>query len=129
MILSGVLTQQQAIQGIDFNTIALLAGMMILVAIASRSGLFEFLAIWSAQRAHASPARVLVLLSLVTAIVSALLNNVTVVLLMAPVTLSIARRLRVAPFPFLVCEVMASNIGGAATLIGDPPNMMIGTAA
>lgn len=129
MVLSGVLTQQQAIQGIDFNTIALLAGMMILVAIAGRSGLFEFLAIWSAQRVRASPAGVLVLLSLVTAIVSAFLNNVTVVLLMAPVTLSIARRLRVAPFPFLVCEVMASNIGGAATLIGDPPNMMIGTAA
>lgn len=129
MVLSGVLTQQQAIAGIDFNTIALLTGMMILVAVASRSGLFEFLAIWSAQRVRGSPAGVLCLLSLVTAIISAFLNNVTLVLVMAPVTLSIARRLRVAPFPFLVCEVMASNIGGAATLIGDPPNIMIGSAA
>lgn len=129
MILSGVLTQEQAIAGIDFNTIALLTGMMILVSVASRSGLFEFLAIWSAQRMRGSPAGVLCLLSLVTAIISAFLNNVTLVLVMAPVTLSIARRLRVAPFPFLVCEVMASNIGGAATLIGDPPNVMVGSAA
>jgi Na+/H+ antiporter NhaD/arsenite permease-like protein len=129
MILSGVLTQDEALQGIDFNTIALLTGMMILVSIASRSGLFEFLAIWSAQRVRGSPAAMLILLSAVTAIVSAFLNNVTLVLVMAPVTLSIASRLRIAPFPFLMCEVMASNIGGAATLIGDPPNMMIGSAA
>jgi Na+/H+ antiporter NhaD/arsenite permease-like protein len=129
MILGGVLTQEQAIAGIDFNTVALLTGMMILVSVASRSGLFEFLAIWSAQRVRGSPAGVLCLLSLVTAIISAFLNNVTLVLVMAPVTLSIARRLRIAPFPFLVCEVMASNIGGAATLIGDPPNIMIGSAA
>lgn len=129
MILSGVLDQDAAIKGIDFNTIALLAGMMIIVSIARRSGLFEFLAIWSAQRVKGSPAGVLCLLSLVTAIVSAFLNNVTLVLVLAPVTLSIAQRLRVAPFPFLICEVMASNIGGAATLIGDPPNIMIGSAA
>ena len=129
MIASGVLTQDDALQGIDFNTIALLTGMMILVSIASRSGLFEFLAIWSAQRVRGSPPAMLVLLSAVTAIVSAFLNNVTLVLVMAPVTLSIASRLRIAPFPFLICEVMASNIGGAATLIGDPPNMMIGSAA
>lgn len=103
--------------------------MMILVSVASRTGLFEYLAIWSAQRMRGSPAGVLCLLSLITAIISAFLNNVTLVLVMAPVTLSIARRLRVEPFPFLVAEVMASNIGGAATLIGDPPNMMIGTAA
>ena len=129
MILCGVLTQEQAIAGIDFNTIALLAGMMILVSVASRTGLFEFLAIWSAQRVRGSPAGVLCLLSLITAILSAFLNNVTLVLVMAPVTLSIARRLRVEPFPFLIAEVMASNIGGAATLIGDPPNIMIGSAA
>jgi Na+/H+ antiporter NhaD/arsenite permease-like protein len=129
MILSGVLTQDEALQGIDFNTIALLTGMMILVSIASRSGLFEFLAIWSAQLVRSSPAGILILLSAVTAIVSAFLNNVTLVLVMAPVTLSIAQRLRITPFPLLMCEVMASNIGGAATLIGDPPNMMIGSAA
>jgi Na+/H+ antiporter NhaD/arsenite permease-like protein len=129
MILSGVLTQEEAIRGIDFNTIALLTGMMILVAIARRSGMFEFLAIWSAQRVRGSPAGVLCLLSIVTAVVSALLDNVTTVLLIAPVTLSITQRLKVPPFPFLFCEVLASNIGGTATLIGDPPNIMIGSAA
>ena len=129
MILSGVLTQDEAIRGIDFNTIALLTGMMILVAVARRSGVFEFLAIASAQLVRASPAGVLCLLSLVTALVSALLDNVTTVLLIAPVTLSITQRLRVPPFPFLFAEVMASNIGGTATLIGDPPNIMIGSAA
>jgi Na+/H+ antiporter NhaD/arsenite permease-like protein len=103
--------------------------MMILVSVARRSGVFEFLAIASAQLVRASPAGVLCLLSLVTAIVSALLDNVTTVLLIAPVTLSIAHRLRVQPFPFLFAEVMASNIGGTATLIGDPPNIMIGSAA
>ena len=129
MILSGVLDQTEAIRGIDFNTIALLTGMMVLVAIARRSGIFEFLALWSAQRVNASPAGVLILLSTVTAVVSALLDNVTTVLLIAPVTFSITQRLRVPPFPFLFAEVMASNIGGTATLIGDPPNIMIGSAA
>jgi Na+/H+ antiporter NhaD/arsenite permease-like protein len=129
MILGGVLTQDEAIRGVDFNTIALLTGMMVLVSIARRSGIFEFLAIWSAQRVNASPAGILVLLSLVTAVVSALLDNVTTVLLIAPVTLSITQRLRVPPFPFLFSEVLASNIGGTATLIGDPPNIMIGSAA
>ncbi len=129
MILAGVLTQEEAIRGIDFNTIALLTGMMILVSVARRSGVFEFLAIASAQLVRASPAGVLCLLSLVTAIVSALLDNVTTVLLIAPVTLSIAQRLRVPVFPFLFAEIMASNIGGTATLIGDPPNIMIGSAA
>ena len=124
-----MLTQEQAIAGIDFNTIALLTGMMILVSIARRSGVFEFLAIASAQRVKASPAGVLLLLALVTAILSALLDNVTTVLLIAPITLSIAQRLRVSAFPFLLCEIMASNIGGTATLIGDPPNIMIGSAA
>jgi Na+/H+ antiporter NhaD/arsenite permease-like protein len=129
MILSGVLTQEEAVRGIDFNTIALLTGMMILVSVARRSGVFEFLAIAAAQLARGSPAGVLCLLSLVTAIVSALLDNVTTVLLIAPVTLSIAQRLRVPPFPFLFAEIMAANIGGTATLIGDPPNIMIGSAA
>ena len=129
MILSGVLDQEEAIKGIDFNTIALLTGMMVLVAIARRSGIFEFLALWSAQRVNASPAGVLILLSMVTAVVSALLDNVTTVLLIAPVTFSITQRLKIAPFPFLFAEVMASNIGGTATLIGDPPNIMIGSAA
>jgi len=129
MILAGVLTQAEAIRGIDFNTLALLTGMMVLVSITRRCGVYEFLAIWSAQKARASPAGIMLMLALVTAIISAVLNNVTTVLLVAPVTLSIARRLGIAPFPFLFVEVMASNIGGAATLIGDPPNMLIGSAA
>jgi len=129
MILAGVETQSEAIRGIDFNTLALLSGMMMLVSIMRRSGIFEFLAIWSAQRVRASPAGILVMLALVTALVSSLLNNVTTVLLVAPVTLSMARRLGVAPFPFLFAEAMASNIGGTATLIGDPPNILIGSAA
>ncbi len=129
MIVTGVLNQAEAIRGIDFNTLALLTGMMVLVSIARRSGVFEYLAIWAAQRAGASPAGILCLLAVVTAVISALLNNVTMVLLVAPVTLAITRRLRVPPYPYLFAEVMASNIGGTATLIGDPPNIMIGSAA
>ncbi|HET8997442.1 MAG TPA: SLC13 family permease, partial [Acetobacteraceae bacterium] len=129
MVLTGVLTQQQAITGIDFNTIGLLTGMMMLVAISRRSGIFEYLAIRAVQIARASPAGLLVSLALVTALLSALLDNVTTVLLIAPVTIAICRRLEVPPFPFLISEVLASNFGGTATLIGDPPNILIGTAA
>jgi Na+/H+ antiporter NhaD/arsenite permease-like protein len=129
MIVAGVLTQEEAVRGVDFNTLALLVGMMILVSVSRRSGVFEYLAIWATQRARASPAGILCLLAVVTAVVSALLDNVTTVLLMAPITLSVARRLEVPAFPYLFCEVMASNIGGTATLIGDPPNIMIGSAA
>ncbi len=129
MIASGVLDQAEAIRGIDFNTIALLTGMMVLVSIARRSGMFEYLAIWSAKRGRAEPWRMLLILSLTTAVLSAFLDNVTTVLLIAPVTLSVTRRLGVAPYPFLFAEVLASNIGGTATLIGDPPNIIIGSAA
>jgi Na+/H+ antiporter NhaD/arsenite permease-like protein len=129
MIVTGVLTQGQAIQGIDFNTIGLLTGMMVLVSIARRSGVFEYLAIRAVQIAKASPPALLVSLALVTAGLSALLDNVTTVLLIAPVTISIARRLEVPPFAFLLAEVLASNFGGTATLIGDPPNILIGSAA
>jgi Na+/H+ antiporter NhaD/arsenite permease-like protein len=129
MIVSGVLSQEEAIRGIDFNTIALLTGMMVLVAITRRCGMFEYLAVWSAKKARAEPWAILVMLSLVTAILSALLDNVTTVLLVAPVTLEIARYLEVPPYPFLFAEVFASNVGGTATLIGDPPNIIIGSAA
>lgn len=129
MILAGVLTQDQAIHGIDFNTIGLLTGMMVLVAVSRRSGVFEFLAVWAAQAVRASPVGLLASLAVVTAVLSALLDNVTTVLLIAPVTISITRRLGVAPFPFLLAEVLASNFGGTATLIGDPPNILIGSAA
>jgi Na+/H+ antiporter NhaD/arsenite permease-like protein len=129
MILAGVLTQDQAIEGIDFNTIGLLTGMMVLVAVSRRSGVFEYLAISAAQAVRASPIGLLASLAVVTAMLSALLDNVTTVLLIAPVTIAITRRLGVAPFPFLLAEVMASNFGGTATLIGDPPNILIGSAA
>src|SRR6266567_7835895 len=129
MVVSGVLSQDEAIRGIDFNTIALLTGMMVLVAIARRCGMFEYLAVWSAQKGRAQPWAILAMLSLVTAILSAFLDNVTTVLLVAPVTLEIARYLEAPPYPFLFAEVFASNIGGTATLIGDPHNIIIGSAA
>src|SRR6266705_5315236 len=129
MVVSGVLTQDEAIRGIDFNTIALLTGMMVLVAIARRCGMFEYLAVWSAKKGRAQPWVILAMLSIITAVLSALLDNVTTVLLVAPVTLEIARYLEAPPYPFLFAEVFASNIGGTATLIGDPPNIIIGSAA
>jgi Na+/H+ antiporter NhaD/arsenite permease-like protein len=129
MIVSGVLSQEEAIHGIDFNTIALLTGMMVLVSISRRSGMFEYLAIWSAKRGRAQPWAMLLILSVTTAIVSAFLDNVTTVLLIAPVTLAVTKQLDVPPYPFLFAEVLASNIGGTATLIGDPPNIIIGSAA
>ncbi|MGZ3308161.1 MAG: SLC13 family permease [Xanthobacteraceae bacterium] len=127
MIFVGALDQDEAVKGIDWNTIGLLTGMMILVSISRRSGMFEYLAIWSAQKAKASPAGILVLLQITTAVVSALLDNVTTVLLVVPVTLAITNELDVPPYPFLFAEVFASNIGGTATLIGDPPNILIGS--
>src|SRR5215470_8833813 len=129
MILIGVLDQDEALRGIDWNTLGLLAGMMILVSISRRSGMFQYVAIWSAQRAKASPAGILLLLQLTTAVVSALLDNVTTVLLIVPVTLVITSELDVPPYPFLFAEIFASNIGGTATLIGDPPNILIGSLA
>jgi Na+/H+ antiporter NhaD/arsenite permease-like protein len=128
-ILIGVLDQNEALKGIDWNTIGTLAGMMIIMSIAQRSGVFQYLAIAAAQWTRANPTALLVLLQLITAVISAFLNNVTTVLLMAPVTLAITRELKVPPYPFLFAEVFASNIGGTATLIGDPPNIMIGSLA
>ncbi len=126
-IILGVLSQEQAIEGVDFNTLMLLAGMMLIVGITRRTGVFEYVAIWSAKRVRAHPAGVLALLALVTAVFSMLLDNVTTVLLIVPVTLAVTRVLKVDPYPFLVSQVMASNTGGTATLIGDPPNIMIGS--
>ncbi len=128
MIALGVLNQETAISGIDFNTLGLLAGMMVIVAITRSCGVFQFVAIWSAKKVRASPWGILFMLSLVTAIFSSLLDNVTTVLLIAPVTLLICHELKVDPYPFLFAEIFASNIGGTATLIGDPPNIMIGSA-
>ncbi len=129
MVVLGVINQEEAIRGIDWNTIGLLTGMMILVSISRRSGMFQYVAVWSAKAARAHPAGILLLLQITTAVLSAFLDNVTTVLLIVPVTLAITKELEVPPYPFLVGEVLASNIGGTATLIGDPPNIMIGSQA
>ncbi|MGW4394066.1 ArsB/NhaD family transporter [Amycolatopsis nivea] len=115
--------------GVDWNVLFLLLGMMIIVGILRRTGVFEFVAIWAAKRAKGSPLRIMLLLVLITAVASAFLDNVTTVLLIAPVTLLVCDRLDISPVPFLIAEVLASNIGGTATLIGDPPNIIIGSRA
>ena len=113
--------------GIDWNVIFLLVGMMLIVAVLKRTGAFEYLAILAAKRAKGRPFRVMVLLVLVTAVASAFLDNVTTVLLIAPVTFLVCERLAVPVAPFLIAEVFASNIGGTSTLVGDPPNIIIGS--
>ena len=126
----GVVDQHEAAADfVDWNTIGLLLGMMVIVAVLNKTGLFEYLAIKSAQWGKARPGRIMILLSVVTAVLSAFLDNVTTVILMVPVTFLIADALGVSPVPFLLTQVMASNVGGAATLIGDPPNILIGSAA
>ena len=115
--------------GIDWNVIFLLFGMMIIVGVLRQTGVFEYIAIWAAKRANGSPLRIMILLVLVTAFASALLDNVTTVLLIAPVTLLVCDRLAINPVPFLIAEVLASNIGGASTLVGDPPNIIIASRA
>jgi Na+/H+ antiporter NhaD/arsenite permease-like protein len=115
--------------GIDWNVLFLLLGMMLIVAVLRRTGAFEYLAIWAVKRAKGRPFRVMAILVLVTAVASAMLDNVTTVLLIAPVTLLVCDRLGVKPTPFLIAEVFASNIGGAATLVGDPPNIIIASRA
>jgi Na+/H+ antiporter NhaD/arsenite permease-like protein len=127
MVLVGVMDQEEALKGVDWNTIGLLTGMMILVSISRRSGMFQFVAVWSAQAAKAHPARMLLLLQICTAVLSAFLDNVTTVLLIVPVTLAITQELDVPAYPYLFAEIFASNIGGTATLIGDPPNILIGS--
>jgi Na+/H+ antiporter NhaD/arsenite permease-like protein len=115
--------------GVDWDVIFLLLGMMIIVSVLRQTGVFEYVAIWSAKRARGSPLRIMILLVLVTAIASALLDNVTTVLLIAPVTLLVCDRLAINPAPFLMAEAFASNIGGTATLVGDPPNIIIASKA
>ena len=128
MILIGVLDQETAIHHIDFNTLGLLMGMMIIVNITAETGLFNYLAIWAAQKVKAQPVALLVALATLTAVCSALLDNVTTVLLTVPVTFAITQQLKVDVKPFLMAQIISSNIGGTATLIGDPPNIMIGSA-
>ncbi len=129
IILIGVLDQEQAFQAIDWNVIFLLAGMMMIANVLRETGLFQWIAIQSVRLGKGSPYRILVILVLVTAVTSALLDNVTIVILMAPVTLFITASLGISPVPFLIALILASNIGGTATLVGDPPNILIGSAA
>ncbi|MDN3027211.1 ArsB/NhaD family transporter [Streptomyces sp. S.PB5] len=115
--------------GVDWNVIFLLMGMMMIVGVLKKTGMFEYLAIWSVKRARAKPFRVMAMLVVITAVASALLDNVTTVLLIAPVTLLVCERLALPATPFLIAEVLASNIGGTATLVGDPPNIIIASRA
>lgn len=129
VMLLKLMSASEAFSAIDFNVIFLLMGMMIVVNITSHTGIFQWLAIKAAKMVNGKPIALLIVFSVLTAVVSALLDNVTTVLLVGPVTLLIARELKVDPVPFMISEALASNIGGTATLIGDPPNIMIGSAA
>ena len=128
MIIFGILSQETAIHHIDFNTLGLLMGMMIIVNITAETGVFNYMAIWAAQKVKANPMKLLLALATLTAVCSALLDNVTTVLLTVPVTFSITSQLKVDVKPFLMAQILASNIGGTATLVGDPPNIMIGSS-
>ena len=127
MVLFRIIGLDKAIEAIDFHTIGLLIGMMITVNIIKRTGLFEYVAIKSAKLTKGDPWRILLILSAITALSSALLDNVTSVLLVAPVTLVITEALEINPIPFMIAQILSANIGGTATLIGDPPNIMIGS--
>lgn len=128
-ILLKILTQQEAFLSIDFNTIGLLTGMMIMVSIIKRTGLFQYLAIKISKLAHGNIFYLLFFLSIITGILSSILDNVTTIILIVPITLAICENLEISPVPLVLSEIFASNIGGAATLIGDPPNIIIGSAA
>ncbi|HPK62794.1 MAG TPA: SLC13 family permease, partial [Spirochaetota bacterium] len=128
-IILGIIPQEKAFEGIDWNVIFLLIGMMIIVGITKRTGLFQYVAIKAAKAVKGDPIKILLMLSVITAVFSAFLDNVTTVLILTPVSILIAVELGVSPIPFVICEAIASNIGGTATLIGDPPNIMIGSAA
>ncbi|MGI6221184.1 MAG: SLC13 family permease [Coriobacteriales bacterium] len=129
LLLTGTITFDVGIAAVDFNTIGVLIGMMLYVAVVKPCGLFEFIAVKAARLAKGNPWRIMVFFIIITALLSAMLDNVTTVLLMGPMTLMVCRTLKVNPVPFFLTEIMASNIGGTSTLIGDPPNIMIGSQA
>ncbi|MGL4798573.1 MAG: ArsB/NhaD family transporter [Cellulosilyticaceae bacterium] len=129
MVLLHIIPSDKVVGYIDFNTIAVLVGMMLFVGVIKNSGLFEYLAIFTAKKAKGDAWKILVCFAVITAVLSGLLDNVTTVLLIGPMTLIITHMLKLNPIPFLITEILASNIGGTATLIGDPPNIMIGSAA
>lgn len=128
MILTGIISQEHAFGHIDYNTIGLLIGMMIIVMVVKRTGLFEYMAIRAVKIAKGDPKILLIFLSIVTGILSAILDNVTTILLIIPITFDIAKDLRISPVPFIITEIFASNVGGTATMVGDPPNIMIGSS-
>jgi Na+/H+ antiporter NhaD/arsenite permease-like protein len=128
IVLIGILEEEQAIEAVDWSTLGLLVGMMIIVGLTERTGVFTYLALRVAQLSRGRPMRLVFLLAGVTGVMSAFLDNLTAILLVVPITLLLADLLRVSPIPLVLVEVLASNIGGTATLIGDPPNIMIGTA-
>jgi len=125
----GIVDQHDAFAAIDLNVIFLLVGMMVLATILATTGFFEWLAIEAVRISRGEPLRLLVTMSIMTAVLAAFLDNVTTVVLTTPITLSVARRLGISPMPYLISQILASNIGGTATLIGDPPNILIGSAA
>ena len=129
LVFTGVMSGEKALSYIDFNTIGVLVGMMTLVAVIRQSGLFEYVAIKAAKMVHGDPWKIMIAFILITAILSGILDNVTTVLLVGPMTIAIAKMLEINPVPFLMTQILASNVGGTATLIGDPPNIMIGSAA
>lgn len=129
LILTGVLTVESSFTYVDINTLGVLIGMMIFVTVVKNSGIFEYIAIKSAKLAKGRPWAIMAMFMVITAVLSAFLDNVTTVLLIGPMTLAITSMLRVNPVPFFMTQILASNIGGTATLIGDPPNIMIGSAA
>lgn len=129
LLLTHVLTVDTAAEYVDLNTIGVLVGMMLFVAVVKSSGLFEYIAIRSAKLTRGQPMAILAVFTVITALLSAFLDNVTTVLLIGPMTIAITQILEVNPVPFLFSQILASNVGGTATLIGDPPNIMIGSAA
>ena len=128
LILTGILSFDTGMEHIDFGTLGVLVGMMIFVAVVKNSGIFEYIAIRTAKIAKGNPWVIMVLFCIITAVLSAFLDNVTTVLLIGPVTFTVCKMLELSPVPFFITEIMASNIGGTATLIGDPPNIIIGTS-
>ena len=128
VVLLGILEEEQAIEAVDWSTLGLLVGMMVIVGLTERTGVFTYIALRVAQLSRGRPIQLVFLLAGVTGVMSAFLDNLTAILLVVPITLLLADLLRVSPIPLVLVEVLASNIGGTATLIGDPPNIMIGTA-
>jgi Na+/H+ antiporter NhaD/arsenite permease-like protein len=129
MVLLRVLNQEEAFASIDYNTIGLLVAMMIIVMIMRRTGIFEYMGIKMVKASKAEPFRLLILVCITTGVLSALLDNVTTILLILPIVLSVTDELKINPIPFIISAIFASNVGGTATLIGDPPNIMIGSQA